>query len=72
MSKVQPDRGRPLLEFNNRILSGILENFEAVVALNFASHNFVKSHRSLKLTPEVAASVERNFWSCGDLLEAAL
>ncbi len=47
-----------------------LENFEAAVALNFASHNFVKSHRTLKMTPAMAAGVERNFWSYGDLVEA--
>jgi IS1 family transposase len=47
------------------------ENFEAAVALNFASHNFVKTHRSLKMTPAMAAGVERNFWSYGELLEAA-
>jgi IS1 family transposase len=49
-----------------------LENFEAAVALNFASHNFVKSHRSIKMTPAIAAGVETNFWSYGDLVEAAL
>jgi transposase-like protein len=48
-----------------------LENFEAAVALNFASHNFVKTHRSLKMTPAMAAGIERNFWSYGDLVEAA-
>lgn len=46
------------------------ENFEAAVALNFASHNFVKTHRSLKMTPAMAAGVERSFWSYGDLVEA--
>lgn len=45
------------------------ENFEAAVALNFASHNFVKTHRSLKMTPAMAAGVERDFWSYGDLVE---
>lgn len=39
------------------------ENFEAAVALNFASHNFVKT------TPAMAAGVERDFWSYGDLVE---
>lgn len=48
-----------------------LVNFEAAVALNFASHNFVKPHRTLKMTPAMAAGVERNFWSYGDLYEAA-
>lgn len=47
-----------------------LENFEAAVALNFASHNFVKTHRSIKMTPAMAAGVETNFWSYGDLVEA--
>jgi IS1 family transposase len=45
------------------------ENFEAAVALNFASHNFVKTHRTLKMTPAMAAGVERDFWSYGDLVE---
>jgi len=46
------------------------ENFAAAVALNFASHNFVKTHRSLKMTPAMAAGVTRDFWSYGDLVEA--
>lgn len=45
------------------------ENFEAAVALNFAAHNFVKTHRTLKMTPAMAAGVTREFWSYGDLLE---
>ena len=49
-----------------------LENFEAAVALNFASHNFVKTHRSIKMTPAMAAGVETNFWSYGDLVEAVV
>ena len=49
-----------------------LENFEAAVALNFASHNFVKTHRSIKMTPAVMAGVETNFWSYGDLVEAVV
>jgi IS1 family transposase len=48
------------------------ENFEAAVALNFASHNFVKTHRSIRMTPAMMAGVENNFWSYGDLVEAVL
>src|SRR5882724_647806 len=48
-----------------------LENFEAAVALHFAYYNFVKSHGSLKMTPAMAAGVERSFWSVGDLVEAS-
>lgn len=48
-----------------------LENFEAAVALNFAYYNFVRTHGTLKMTPAMAAGVERDFWSVGDLVEAA-
>lgn len=47
------------------------ENFEAAVALHFAYYNFVKRHNTLRCTPAMAAGVERNFWTVGDLLEAA-
>lgn len=47
------------------------ENFEAAVALNFAAHNFVKTHRTLKMTPAMMAGVEKDFWSYADLFEAA-
>jgi IS1 family transposase len=49
-----------------------LENFEAAVALHFAYYNFVRSHGSLKMTPAMAAGVERKFWTVADLIEAAL
>jgi len=49
-----------------------LENFEAAVSLHFAAYNFVRTHSSLKMTPAMAAGVERNFWSYGDLVEAVL
>ncbi len=47
-----------------------LENFHAAVALNFAYYNFVRRHNSLRCTPAMAAGVERDFWSVGDLIEA--
>src|SRR5438105_2263238 len=47
------------------------ENFEAAVALHFAYYNFVKRHNSLRCTPAMAAGIERDFWSVGNLLEAA-
>jgi IS1 family transposase len=47
------------------------ENFEAAVALHFAYYNFAKRHGSLRCTPAMAAGVERDFWSVGELLEAA-
>jgi len=47
-----------------------LENFEAAVGLHFAYYNFVLRHNSLRCTPAMAAGIERNFWSVGDLVEA--
>lgn len=49
-----------------------MENFEAAVGLHFAAYNFVRPHNSLKMTPAMAAGIERKFWSWGDLVEAAL
>jgi IS1 family transposase len=46
-----------------------LENFEAAVGLHFAYYNFVKTHRSLKCTPAMAAGVERSFLTVADLVE---
>ena len=47
------------------------ENFEAAVALHFAYYNFVKRHNTLRCTPAMAAGVESDFWSVGNLVEAA-
>jgi len=47
-----------------------LENFEAAVGLHFAYYNLVKRHGSLRMTPAMAAGIERDFWSVGDLVRA--
>ena len=47
------------------------ENFEAAVALHFAYYNLVKRHNAIRCTPAMAAGIERDFWSVGDLIEAA-
>jgi IS1 family transposase len=49
-----------------------LENFEAAVALHFAYYNFVKRHNTLRCTPAMAAGVEKDFLTVGDLVEAAV
>ena len=46
------------------------ENFEAAVGLHFAYYNLVRRHGSLRMTPAMAAGIERDFWSVGDLVEA--
>jgi IS1 family transposase len=48
-----------------------LENFEAAVSLHFAYYNFVKRHSTLRCTPAMAAGIERDFLSVGDLVEAS-
>jgi IS1 family transposase len=48
-----------------------LENFQAAVGLHFAYYNFVKRHSTLRCTPAMEAGIERDFWTVGDLLEAA-
>ncbi len=46
-----------------------LENFKAAVALHFAYYNFVKRHNTLRCTPAMAAGIERDFWTIGQLVE---
>ena len=48
-----------------------VENFEAAVALHFCAYNFVRTHRTLRMTPAMFAGIETNFWSWGDLVAAA-
>lgn len=48
------------------------ENFEAAVALHFAYYNFVKRHNTLRMTPAMAAGIERDFWTVGNLVEATV
>ena len=47
-----------------------LENFRAAVALNFAYYNFVKRHRTLGMTPAIAAGVAKDYWTVADLVSA--
>jgi hypothetical protein len=47
------------------------DNFEAAVALHFAYYNFVKRHNTLRTTPAMAAGIEQDFWTVGNLIEAA-
>jgi len=48
------------------------ENFEAAVGLHFAYYNFVKRHNTLRVTPAMEAGIERDFWTVGNLVEAAV
>lgn len=46
-----------------------VENLEAAVALHFAHYNFVRLHRSLRITPAMAAGVSDRLWSIEELIE---
>jgi len=46
-----------------------LENFKAAVGLHFGYYNFVKPHRTLRMTPAMAAGIERDFWTVEKLIE---
>jgi IS1 family transposase len=45
------------------------ENFEAAVALNFAYYNFVKTHLAIRMTPAMAAGIEKSHWTVAELVE---
>jgi IS1 family transposase len=46
-----------------------VENLEAAVALHFAHYNFARLHRSLRITPAMAAGVSDSVWSIEELIE---
>jgi IS1 family transposase len=48
------------------------EGLKASVALHFAHYNFVRRHRSLRVTPAMEAGVTRHLWTLADLLGCAL
>ena len=44
------------------------ENFKAAVALHFAYYNFVRIHKTIRMTPAMAGGVANRVWSMQDLL----
>ncbi len=47
-----------------------LDNLKAALALHFAYYNFVRIHRSLRVTPSMAAGVTDRVWDLTELLAA--
>ncbi len=47
-------------------------NLKAALALYFAYYNFVKFHKSIRMTPAMAAGIARKPWSVSDLMTAAM
>jgi IS1 family transposase len=48
-----------------------LENFKAAVSLHFGYYNFVRLHKSLRMTPAMAGGVTDHIWTVPELMEAA-
>lgn len=48
------------------------ENLRAALALYFAYYNFVRFHKSIRMTPAMAAGIARKPWSLAELLTAAM
>lgn len=48
-----------------------LENFKAAVALHFAYYNLVKIHRTVRMTPAMAAGVADHLWTVEELVETS-
>jgi len=45
-----------------------VQNHAAAVALNYFAYNFIKIHRTLRVTPAMAAGVESKLWEVSDLV----
>jgi hypothetical protein len=45
-----------------------LENHAAATALNYFAYNFIKIHRTLRMSPAMAANVTDRLWSVEDLV----
>ena len=45
------------------------ENHRAAVALHFAHYNFVRLHKTLRVTPAMAAGVSDRLWTLEQLVE---
>src|SRR5665213_1538118 len=46
-----------------------VENLQAAVALHFAHYNFVRLHKTLRITPAMAAGLTNRVWSLEELVE---
>ena len=45
-----------------------LANLEHAIALHYMHYNFVRRHQTLRVTPAMAAGVERRVWSIEDIV----
>jgi len=45
-----------------------LENYAAAIALNYFAYNFIKIHRTLRMSPAMAAGVTDRLWDVNELV----
>ena len=45
-----------------------LENLKAAVALHFAWYNFVRVHRTLRVTPAMESGIADHVWTLAELV----
>jgi hypothetical protein len=45
-----------------------LRNHEASIALNYLAYNFVRIHRTLRMTPAMAAGLTTKLWDVSDIV----
>jgi hypothetical protein len=48
-----------------------VDNLKATVALHFAHYNFVRVHKTLRVSPAMEAGVVNELWTVGNLVEMA-
>ena len=46
-----------------------VENHAHAVALHFMDYNFVRIHKTLRMTPAMAAKVTDRLWEIGDIVK---
>jgi IS1 family transposase len=49
-----------------------LENHRAAMALHFANYNLCRIHKTLRMTPAIAAGVTDRIWTVADLVDVAV
>lgn len=48
-----------------------IEHFHAAIGLHYASYNFVHNHRTIRMTPAMAAGISKRYWTFEDLADLA-
>jgi len=48
-----------------------IENHAAAVAIHFMHYNFARIHKSLRITPAMAAGISDHVWDLGEIADLA-